>query len=116
MECWFLTAEYQFHKTYYYTNITFTKMILVSFTKPSVFERTVRSLHLCFGYVVLLPALLFLWDMEKFNRPGVWCSSAERKKKARRHQHNLKIKSKCSGVFGGEVTGTQSPVCLALRR
>lgn len=74
-----------------------------------MFERPVRSLHLCLGYVVLPPALLFLWDTEKFNGPGVWCSTAEReekKKKARRHQHYLKIKSKCAGVFGGEVTGT----------
>lgn len=42
--------------------------------------------------------------------------SRGKKKKARRHQHKLKIKSKCSGVCGGEVTGTQSPVRLALRR
>lgn len=76
-----------------------------------MFERPVRSLHLCLGYVVLLPALLFLWDTEKFNGPGVWCSAAEKeeekkKEKARRHQHYLKIRSKCAGAFGGEVTGT----------
>lgn len=50
------------------------------FIEPSaVFERPVRG-HLRRGYVALLPALLFLWDPEKFSSPGVWCSGAEKGK------------------------------------
>lgn len=46
-----------------------------------MFEHPVsQSLHLCFGYVVLVPALLFLWDTEKFSTPEIWCSAAEDRK------------------------------------
>ena len=88
----------------------------------------VRSLHLCFGYVVLLPALLFLWDTEELSGPGVWCSAAEKKrgKKASEktsalfdnqkqmfwvfwRRSNWYVVSPCAQLWGGKTKTASSP-------
>lgn len=100
--------------------ITFTKMIWVMVHGVQVppLERPVRTLHLCSGYVFLQPALLFLRDPERFSGPGVCWSIAEkgeRKKKEKVDISTIWNEKQMLWGFGGEVTGTWSPVCCAWR-